>query len=286
MGNDHKHTSEYHRHAIDLMNFAQTVARYYEVRENNYAFASACREPEYLRVQLEKGRDWATLRDANQLLQSEGFYASFFFSFTARGEGIPTLETIRKRHEAMLTAMAEMFASVDPRPDTPYLLKFIETYARLYPAEAKIVVDALLDLSHGVFVDAEAAALWREVYLAGLRLDLQNIPFKKIDQARDRWRSAVLEDPSILYSRLGPQIACEVPSRQVHLVAFGLSGSLYFDINTVQEGIMRMVPDIRETDVDRWLTERSEQPFVSVVDFKNRVPLPKACLSALRFAVD
>ena len=78
--------SEYSRQAADLMTFAQVVGRYYDIRENSFAFDTAVTEPDYLRVQYEKSRDFANLRNANQLLQSEGFYASFLLhSDGARG---------------------------------------------------------------------------------------------------------------------------------------------------------------------------------------------------------
>ena len=58
------------------------------------------------------------------------------------------------------------------RVDDPFLLLFVEAYIRKFPAEASEVIDVLLDLSHGVFVDREAAALWHAHYLGALRLDL------------------------------------------------------------------------------------------------------------------
>jgi hypothetical protein len=49
--------NEYYRGASDLTTFSQDMARYYDVRENYFAFESAFRGPDYLRVQLEKARD-------------------------------------------------------------------------------------------------------------------------------------------------------------------------------------------------------------------------------------
>jgi hypothetical protein len=275
--------SEYFRHAIDLMSYSQNLARYYEVRENNYAFAPAWKGPDYLRVQLEKGRDFATLRDANQLLQSEGFYASFFFSCLVRGPQPPEAATLRQRHEQMLAVLAEMFRAYPLEKDAPHLLHFVESYLRLYPNEAGEIVDVLLDLSHGVFVDADAAALWQELYLGALRLDLKQLPFDRIQAQRARWREAILKDPQILYSRLGPQIRCLVPARKVQLVALGGEQPLKFDVNTVPEGILRMIPGLSESELDRWQTERAKTPFANVDDFKSRVALSEAVLEQLRF---
>jgi len=211
------------------------------------------------------------LRDANQLLQCEGFYASFFFVLLMRGEGLPDEATLQARQERMLIALRETLAdarraggtgataATHPAKgaddesdagdaadaDTPWLPHFVETYMRLYPDEAGEVVDVLLDLSHGVFVDAEAGALWREYYEAALRLDLAGLPKDRVQAARERWRAAVLADPKVLYSRLGPQLRCRVPERRVKLVAFKRESELSFDLNTVEAGVIRMIPRSR-----------------------------------------
>jgi hypothetical protein len=84
--------AEYYRQSTDLTTFSQSFARYYEIRENSFSFASAFQGADYIRVQLEKSRDFTTLRTANQLLQSEGFYASVFFGLLMPGKsgGITT----------------------------------------------------------------------------------------------------------------------------------------------------------------------------------------------------
>jgi hypothetical protein len=134
-------------------------------------------------------------------------------------------------------------------------------------------VDALNDLSHGVFVDPGAAALWREHYLASLRLDLEHLNRDAINAARKRWREQALADPHVLFSRIGPEIVCTVPTITVRLVAFGEDAPLRFDGNTVQEGILRLVPGIAQDEVARWIAERVKQPFANAGDFRRRVAL-------------
>jgi hypothetical protein len=282
-GPEQKKRSEYFRGALDVMTYSQDLARYYEVRENSYAFAPAYRGPDYLRVQLEKNRDFAVLRDANQLLQSEGFYASFLYSCVVRGPQSPDAETVRSRYEQILTALAEMSRANKAKPDTPFLLDFVATYLKTRPADAGEIVDVLLDLSHGVFVDAGAAELWQRLYLGALRLDLQQLPVDEIQAARARWHDAICEDPQILYSRLGPQIACAVPARKVQLVMLGEEQPVQFDINTVPEGILRMIPGISEDEVARWQTQRSSTPFADLNDFDRRVTLSQPVRAQLRF---
>lgn len=274
--------SEYYRGASDLTTFSQSLARYYEVRENSFAFESAFREPDYLRVQLEKARDFATLRDANQLLQSEGFYASFFFLFVMRGGELPTEETLSHREEQLLRAMAAMFAEVKTDMSTPWLLELVTHYARLFPDERADVVDALNDLSHGVFVDPSAAAVWGDHYLASVRLDLAHLNRDAINATRKRWREQVLADPRVVFSRIGPEIVCTVPDITVKLAAFEDEAPLRFDVNTVQAAIVRLVPGITDQEVARWIGERAKTPFSSAADFRRRAALHATVLAGMR----
>jgi hypothetical protein len=274
--------SEYYRPAADLTTYSQEQARYFDVRENHFAFESAFRGPDYLRVQLERARDFATPRDPNQLLQSEGFYASFFFLFVMRGGQVPPEDTISLRESQLQRAMAAMFADVKTDVSTPWLLELVAQYMRLFPEERAAVADALNDLSHGVFVDPGAAALWREHYLASLRLDFPHLNRDAINAARKRWREQVIENPRILFSRIGPEIVCEAPEIKIRLAAFGEDAPLRFDVNTAQEGILRLIPGITEDEIARWTAERAKSPFSSAEDFRRRAGLRAAVLQGLK----
>jgi hypothetical protein len=161
-------------------------------------------------------------------------------------------------------------------------LELVTQYMRLFPEERTAVVDALNDLSHGVFVDPGAAAMWREHYLASLRLDLEHLNRDTINAARKRWREQVLADPRVLFSRIGPEIPCTVPAVTVRLVAFGEDAPLLFDLNTVQEGIVRLIPGIAEDEVARWIAERAKAPFASTEDFRRRAVLRPAILAGMK----
>ena len=275
--------AEFFHHSADLTSYSQTVARYTEVRENNFSFESAFTGPDYLRVQLEKARDFAAVRSANQLLQAEGYYASFFFLFTMRGNGIPDAATIDRRERQMLRAM---HAALTANPDLesgPWLVRVVTEYMKLFPEEKTAIVDALDDTSHGVFVDPGAASLWREHYLAALRLDLAGLNIQGLVSARKRWRDQVLADPAVLLSRVGPEIPCELPSTKVRLVAFEDETPVRFDINTVQAGILRLIPGIGEDETGAWLAARNAKPFTGRADFEHRAGLKAASLAALKF---
>ena len=282
-GEESQKVSEYHRPGVDLRSYAQNLARYNEVRDNTYAFATAFKREPYLRVQLDKARDFATLRDANQLLQSEGFYATFFFSLMMRGNGIPDAATIEDRRAKIFGVLADMFEKEDLHENSPTLIHFVTHYMKKHTSEARQVADVLLDLSHGVFVDQGASELWREYYVGGIALDIKGPIIKRIEDAREKWRKSVLKDSSVLFNRLGPQIPCVAEAAEVLLVYFRQPAPLAFDVNTAQPAILRLIPDISEEQVKRWITERAAKPFKGVKDFLERVSLADAVRAQLKF---
>ena len=274
---------EYFHDSSDLATFSQSVARYLDVRDNNFGFEPAYQGPDYLRVQKEKTRDFASLRSADQLLQSEGFYASFFFLWVMRGASVPSETKIEERERRVLVAMHSIFAEDHWEPPSPWLVRFVIAYMNQFPEEKWEVADALNDLSHGVFVDVDASRLWKAHYLAALSLDRENMNIAGITERRKKWHDAVLEDPGVLLSQVGPEIVCKLPGSKVRLVAFGESSPVVFDINTAPAGILRIVPGIGESEVASWIEQLSRNPFASVEDFKVRAGLRAPALAALRF---
>jgi hypothetical protein len=259
---------EYFRHAVDLTSYSQNLARYTEVRDNHYAFESSYGGADYLRVQLEKSRNFAELRSANQLLQSEGFQASFFYLFLMRSDVKPSEEEISRRQEKMLRAMRATFLATKMTEDTPWLPLLVAQYMKLYPEERDAVIDAFNDLSHGAFVDSKAAETWRRHYLAALRLDLKGLGMNEIRGLRKQWHETVAADPAVLLKLLGPQLSCEVKSVQVKLEAFGEASPLVFDVNTFQAALLPLVPGLSEEQRSRWLVSR---PFSSMEQFRKVV---------------
>ena len=263
---------EYHRLSGDLLSYSQSTTRYGDVRDNAFAFSPANKTSNYFRTQMEKSRDYSELRDANQLLQSEGFHASFFFSHLVRGKHPEYDEVISKRQDKMLKILYSTLQ--DHSSSTkPYLLHFVEEYLKQDPEEGKEIVDVLMDLSHGVFLDRNAQQLWRDHYLKSLAMDISEKENKAIETARATWKKQVVEDPSTLYSLIGPEIPVQIKGASVLLVAFEEPSPLSFDVNSAEEGVLRCIPGITEPEVQRWITERRSKPFADATDFKTRAAL-------------
>ena len=87
----------------------------------------------------------------------------------------------------------------------------------------------------------------------------------------------------MLYSRLEPQLRCEVAGRAVRLVGLGTEAQLSMDVNTAEEGIVRMIPGITDAEVASWLAARTRAPFASVEDFRTRAGLSEKTLGSLKF---
>ena len=204
-----------------------------------------------------------------------------------RAEGLttttPAEAVIAEREGQVLAAMKTMFDAGDWDESSPWLLRFAATYMKQFPDQKAAMTDALNDLSHGVFVDGDAARLWKEHYLAALLLDQQKMNMAAITAARKKWREQVMENPQVLWGRLGPEIGCTVPGPKVRLAAFPEEAPLRFDINTAPAGILRMIPGITEGEVASWLEQRGKKAFASVEDFKGRAGLKAGAAAGLKF---
>jgi hypothetical protein len=82
---------------------------------------------------------------------------------------------------------------------------------------------------------------------------------------------------------MGPEIPCAVPGTKVRLEAFGEDSLVRFDLNTVQPGILRLIPGITEPEISAWLDQRSQNPFRSADDFRSRGFLRPSTLVAIQF---
>lgn len=154
---------------------------------------------------------------------------------------------------------------------------------KLFPEEKAAIVDALNDTSHGVFLDPAAAWLWKGHYLAALRLDPDKMNLPGLRAARQHWRDQALADPSALLVRLGPELPCELHPAKVRIVILDEENPVRFDLNTVQPGILRLIPGVSETEIAALLAARGRRPFTGRDDFQARAGLLPATLAALKF---
>jgi hypothetical protein len=69
----------------------------------------------------------------------------------------------------------------------------------------------------------------------------------------------------------------------VSLVGLGTDAPLSMDVNTAEEGIVRLISGITDAEVSSWLAARARVPFAGVEDFKTRAGLSERALGSLQF---
>ena len=272
---------EYLRQVADIVTFSQTRSRYYDVLNNNFSFTSAFKDQGYLRTQLDKSRDFSSLRNPDQLLQSEGFYASFFISIIAGGQKQYLPSVAQPEYHYLFKCIYAMFKQFPPSADSPYLLELTEIMARQNQQQAKRAILILNDLSHGVFIDPDAAAVWKSIYTAAINMDLSYIKNAEDEKVRNAWNNKVLAQPSVLYAFIHKPVVCSVPKVNITLIALEDSSKLSFDLNTVEEGVIKLVPDITPAEVNNFMLERSHRAFENYADFEKRCNWSKETLNEL-----
>lgn len=116
--------SHYFFRLKDMMSYAQSFGRYVDVRDNAFSFQTALTQGDYYRVQLDRSRNQALLRSADQLLASEGFYATFFFRQAAPNLPSLTRKFLGKAYGPIFVALALVLSSrypVGSKNQTPFL---------------------------------------------------------------------------------------------------------------------------------------------------------------------
>ncbi len=264
--------SEYYAAARDLMTYAQTFARYQQVRDGLYAFAAATAGPSrsYLQLQLTPARDRRQLRSAGELVASEGFVASVVFQLVA-GDGCTSLNALLPRYRNVFAGLRHAETTNGVHDHTP-LLDFIHGVVAASPGLARRALDVFLDLSRGVTLDAGAAALWRQLYDAGLTLDRRAMKaaIKRIERRRATWQRDARASVAVLGRRIGAVLRVRAEGLKVGLVMFGRKLALSFDVNAVDPRILALVPALTRAQVDAIISERTKSPFRDLADFRAR----------------
>jgi predicted nucleic acid-binding OB-fold protein len=78
-------------------------------------------------------------------------------------------------------------------------------------------------------------------------------------------------------------VYCELIGPKVKLEAFPGDLRVEVDANTVQTGILRLIPGITDEEISKWLAERTRKPFTSGADFRQRGIVSADRLKTLNF---
>ena len=254
----------------DVMTYAQNFARYVDVRDNMFCFQTAIARGSYYRIQLDRSRNLARLRNANQLLASEGFHATYFFRLAARSLRKLDRDSLGRAYGPIFSGLWKMLRRVRPKPVPAYLLEFLKTLRAEGGEFRKKAYMLLFDLSHGVFFLKDAQVIWEGLYRAALKIDFPVIKKNGVALARKRKEAVAscLADTGCFKPFVGPVLKVTVKGVNVRLPRMmgGRPVPLSFDLNTVQPGVLRLASDIKETEIQGFLRARNRRPFTTEAD--------------------
>jgi hypothetical protein len=266
--------------SLDYQSYSQSFGRYRDVRDNMYAYEAAFQGPDYLRVQIDKSRDFRYPRAPDQLLACEGFQATFMFRLAEHllGEHYQT-ENISDAYPILFRALHGLMQNKNIDFHRPWLLEFAAELIRQDESLGRPVLLLLFDLSHGSFFIRDWRKTWQACYDASLTLDRASLINLKsmLDGLRETAIQHCLKGVENFDWPTGPVIPVKAPK-----VLLKLPGDndrhgkeLSFDLNTVSAGILRVAGYADDKLIKSLIESREAMPFTSLHDATRRGYIPE-----------
>lgn len=265
----------------DTINPAQTFDRYHGVRDNDFSFETMPNRNGYFASLFERARDYSRTRSPDELLSTEGFYASFFFRLVEMNLKNYTSNDLMSAYSQVFKEIKQTL-SENQEPTTPWLIEFVRKYAAAYPSVREQVFTLLFDLSHGAFFTKDYKTRWTDVYLTALNKDFEKYSslLKEIKKIKRDSVTDVMNTERKLYDGIGVVLGVEVANTTVDSMR-GKPVALQFDLNTVPLVILERVPGISPQEIDSFRNARDAAPWQSFEDFEIRSGLQKNTIDQL-----
>lgn len=273
----------------DLLSYSQGWARYQGVREGLPAFRGHVVPGNYLRSQVSPMRDLASLKNAGQMLASEGVVASFCFRFVAqRAEALGARPHAGLEQAGVVQAEVELLQALRVAHDrlgTDASVLDVVGGIEDVPARERAIA-IWLDLTRGVTADAAMADRWRAVYAASEAMDLERVQglAKELEALRTAQLNAAIADPGVLARAVGPVLPVRAGRKSLRLKALGEPFPLEFDLNAAGEAEWAALPGVPPRIRAHILAQAAKGPFAGFEDFRRRtgIELKKLGLAPVR----
>ena len=239
------------------------------------------------RRELSTMFDRARLKNASQMLASEGVVATFFFRHL--GPGLGGADALKARYEPMFRAFHALRAQ-KPSVATPLLPTVARLLATQSEDDGKRFIKVLVETSYGALTSPALAAQAEQLAVAG-RFGDGDAFVPLLQAARKAMAaevSAVQADPARLESQIGaalwvlPAVAHNAsrPSRANAVLAVRT-----VDLNTAEREQLMTLPGVSAAIAERALASRDKDGyFTGVADFARRAGLPAAPIQAMHDA--
>lgn len=267
----------------DLLTYSQGWSRYQAVRDGLPAFRGHVAPDNYLRSQLSPMRDLASLKNAGQMLASEGVVAGFCFRWVAdRAATLGARPHAGLDQPGLLRAEGELLKALRVAHDREGtdasvldVVRGIEDDA----ARAKAIA-IWVDLTRGVTADASLAARWKALYGAAEAMDVAKVQeaAKALEGARKAIVAAAIADPTTLAKAVGPVLPVRAGRKALRLKGLGETFPLEFDLNAAGEAEWAAVPGVPAKIRQHALAQAAKGPFRGFQDFRDRTGLDLARL--------
>ncbi len=259
----------------DLLSYSQGWARYQGVRDGLPAFRGHVVPDNYLRGQLSPMRDMAALKNAGQMLASEGVVASFCFRFVAqRAEALGAKPHTGLAQPGLLQAETELLQALRVAHDREGTdASVLDLLRGIEEAEARERAIAIwVDLTRGVTADAAMAGRWKALYGAAEAMDVARV--ERAIRALEAARAAIVKDatadPHTLAKAVGPVLPVRAGRKTLRLKALGETFPLEFDLNAAGEAEWAAVPGVPGKIRTHILAQAAKGPFEGFDDFRRR----------------
>jgi len=236
----------------------------YNISEFLYARQDPIRRDRYVWAS-NVGKKTGVLKNGLQLMSTEGVIAGHFYD-------ILTSRAINAPYEKIIQTMLT----------TPMnFMEFIDNYVKLFPEDKKVIYRIMLENSHYVIMDAQAAQGYKNFYENKVAYTQKKISKADFDKVKSQYK-AYTEDlfakamkSGNIFANVGPQMwfAGKInlsalkrePSEAKKFIvrAFGKKDKFYefrLDLNTVTIDMLRMI-GFAEADASKLIEARDKDGF-------------------------
>jgi hypothetical protein len=234
----------------------------------------------FVQAQLAPGValfDATRLKNANQMLASEGVIATLFYRWWVPGAG--ERQALLDRYGRTFTAIAKLNER-ELHPDAPVFLDFVDAYTTQFPSERDAVLDLIVDATYGATTGGASARETETLAAHGQRGDMQAFVggLARARQTLADTRAQVRRSSAALRAGLAP-----------NLWLLGASSSTLqpsVNLNTAELEELLQLPGLDRTSAERALSSRRETGlFRDLRDFISRSGVDARSAGALENAM-
>ncbi len=233
--------------------------------------------------------DISRIRNAQQLLSSEGFLATLFYQINSNPElqnkyaddqfysgfllkpipdGVKPQDIFTPLENVLLKNLAVWHKMNQSEGMVPVSISYIKTWMELFPDNANEVISTFILLSRGATVNIELPRLVEKVNLNGQMGDIglfreySGLYFSEIQKIIKQ----VAEDPNLLTAAIGPELWVSHPTMEIRRALWMPEPKAPLQINLNSAGFADVAAFIGEEEAMEFIAHRRFKGFFESMD--------------------